>query len=246
VRKASEGAFTMRKKLYGIVEPADGANQLSQMYDLFMMLTIFASIIPLAFKAETTFFFVLDKVTVAIFIVDYLLRLFTADYKYEDHSILSFLRYPFSFMAIVDLLSILPSLTLLNNGFKLFKLFRLFRTFRVFRVFKTFRYSKNIKIISSVLHNSKESLIAVGTLAGAYILISALVIFNVEPESFETFFDAIYWATVSLTTVGYGDIYPVTTVGRVVTMLSSILGIAIIALPAGIITAGYMQEIEKR
>jgi voltage-gated potassium channel len=149
-------------------------------------------------------------------------------------------------MAIVDLLSILPSLTLLNNGFKLFKLFRLFRTFRVFRVFKTFRYSKNIKIISSVLHNSKESLIAVGTLAGAYILISALVIFNVEPESFETFFDAIYWATVSLTTVGYGDIYPVTTVGRVVTMLSSILGIAIIALPAGIITAGYMQEIEKR
>jgi voltage-gated potassium channel len=86
----------------------------------------------------------------------------------------------------------------------------------------------------------------VGTLAGAYILISALVIFNVEPESFETFFDAIYWATVSLTTVGYGDIYPVTTVGRVVTMLSSILGIAIIALPAGIITAGYMKEIENK
>jgi voltage-gated potassium channel len=116
----------------------------------------------------------------------------------------------------------------------------------VFRVFKTFRYSKNIKIITTVLHNSKESLIAVGTLAGAYILISALVIFNVEPESFETFFDAIYWATVSLTTVGYGDIYPVTTVGRVVTMLSSILGIAIIALPAGIITAGYMKEIENK
>jgi voltage-gated potassium channel len=241
-----EGAFTVRKKLYSVVELANGADRLSQMYDIFMMLTIFASIIPLAFKAETIFFFVLDKVTVAIFIVDYLLRLFTADYKYENHSILSFLRYPVSFMAIVDLLSILPSLTLLNNGFKLFKLFRLFRTFRVFRVFKTFRYSKNIKIITSVLHNSKESLIAVGTLAGAYILISALVIFNVEPESFETFFDAIYWATVSLTTVGYGDIYPVTTVGRVVTMLSSILGIAIIALPAGIITAGYMKEIENK
>jgi voltage-gated potassium channel len=236
----------MRKKIYNIVEQANGADRLSQIYDFFMMLTIFASIIPLAFKVETTFFFALDKVTVVIFIVDYLLRLFTADYKYEDHSILSFLRYPFSFMAIVDLLSILPSLTLLNNGFKLFKLFRLFRTFRVFRVFKTFRYSKNIKIITTVLHDSKESLIAVGTLAGAYILISALVIFNVEPESFETFFDAIYWATVSLTTVGYGDIYPVTTVGRVVTMLSSILGIAIIALPAGIITAGYMKEIENK
>ncbi len=86
---------------------------------------------------------------------------------------------------------------------------------------------------------------AVVTLAIAYIIISALIIFNVEPDSFNSFFDAIYWATVSLTTMGYGDIYPVTTVGRTVTMISSIFGIAIVALPAGIITAGYMNEINK-
>lgn len=83
-------------------------------------------------------------------------------------------------------------------------------------------------------------------MAIAYVLISALVIFNVEPDSFATFFDAVYWATVSLTTVGYGDIYPVTTIGRVVTMLSSVFGIAIVALPAGIITAGYMNEINEQ
>ena len=77
-------------------------------------------------------------------------------------------------------------------------------------------------------------------------LVSALIIFNVEPESFYTLFDAIYWATVSLTTVGYGDIYPVTTAGRVITMLSSVLGIAVVALPAGIITAGYMSEIQEQ
>ena len=76
------------------------------------------------------------------------------------------------------------------------------------------------------------------------ICIDALV-FNVEPESFESFFDAVYWATVSLTTVGYGDIYPISTIGRVITMLSSIFGIAIVALPAGIITAGYMSELEN-
>lgn len=79
----------------------------------------------------------------------------------------------------------------------------------------------------------------------AYIIISALVVFNVEPESFDNFFDAIYWATVSLTTVGYGDIYPVTTIGRIVTMASSVFGIAIVALPAGIITAGYVKELDK-
>ena len=81
-------------------------------------------------------------------------------------------------------------------------------------------------------------------LAGGYILLSALVIFNVEPETFDTFFDAIYWAAISLTTVGYGDIYPVTTAGRIVTMISSFVGIAIVALPAGIITAGYMDVIQ--
>lgn len=75
--------------------------------------------------------------------------------------------------------------------------------------------------------------------------ISALVVFNVEPDSFNSFFDAIYWATVSLTTMGYGDIYPVTEIGRVVTMISSLFGIAIVALPAGIITAGYMDELNN-
>ena len=84
---------------------------------------------------------------------------------------------------------------------------------------------------------------AVCTLAIGYIFVSALIIFNVESDSFATFFDAIYWATISLTTVGYGDIYPVTTAGRMITMLSSIFGIAIVALPAGIITAGYMDAL---
>ena len=76
-----------------------------------------------------------------------------------------------------------------------------------------------------------------------YILISALIIINIEPDSFNNYFDAVYWATVSLTTVGYGDIYPVTSLGKVITMISSFFGIAIIALPSGIITAGFMESI---
>ena len=113
------------------------------------------------------------------------------------------------------------------------------------RVFKFLRYLKSFDIIASVFKEQKKVLSAVATMAVAYILVSALVIYNVEPESFETFFDAIYWATISLTTVGYGDIYPVTTIGRIVTMISSAFGIAIIALPSGVITAGYLAEINK-
>lgn len=148
-------------------------------------------------------------------------------------------------MAVIDLLSILPTLTVLNNGFKLLKLFRLLRTLKVLRTFKFLRYSKSFEIISNVFKKQKKVLSAVVTMAVAYVLVSALVIYNIEPESFNTFFDAVYWATISLTTVGYGDIYPVTTIGRLVTMLSSVFGIAIIALPSGVITAGYLAEISK-
>ena len=232
----------MRKRIFEIIDRSYGSDSASGIYDGVMLFLIVCSLVPLAFKRETLLFRAIDRVCVCVFIADYLLRLSTADYKFGKHSILSFLRYPFSFMALVDLISILPSLTVLNQGFKLLRILRMARTFRVLRVFKALRHSRNFEIIANVFRRSRQSLFAVGTLAAAYILVTALIIFNVEPGSYDTFFDAIYWATISLTTVGYGDIYPVTTIGRVVTMLSSLFGIAIVALPAGIITAGYMEE----
>lgn len=234
----------MRKKLYSIIEPANEGNKPSDIYDFIMIATIIVSIIPLAFKESNIVFQWIDYITVSIFIMDYILRLATADYKLKK-SLISFLLYPFTPMAVIDLLSILPSVTILNNGFRLFKLFRLLKTLKVLRSFKFFRYSKSFEIIAGVFKKQKKVLSAVATMAIVYILISALVIYNVEPESFETFFDAIYWATISLTTVGYGDIYPVTTIGRIVTMISSAFGIAIIALPSGVLTAGYLNAISK-
>lgn len=235
----------MRKRIYEVIEVSNDNDVASKVYDCFMMLMIFSSLIPLAFKHETFCFKIIDKIAVTVFILDYILRWMTADMKRNRKGVFEFLKYPFTPMAIIDLLSILPSLTLLNSGLKALRVLRLIRTFRVFRVFRVIRYSKNIRIITNVLKKSKDALLAVCTLAIGYILVSALVILNVEPDSFNNFFDAVYWATVSLTTMGYGDIYPVTTFGRFVTMLSSFIGIAIVALPAGIITAGYMKEIEE-
>ena len=234
----------MREKLYKVIAASEGS-KLSTAYDIFMIIVIVISILPLAFKETNPFFEVADKVCAVIFIIDYVLRWFTADYKFGKHSAISFIRYPVSPMAIIDLVSVLPSLTVLNQGFKLLRLLRMFRALRVFRAFKLLRYSKNATIIFNVFKKQKVALSYVLILAVGYIVISALIVFNVEPESFGSFFDAIYWATVSLTTMGYGDIYPVTTVGRIVTMVSSLFGIAIIALPAGIITAGYMDEIHN-
>lgn len=235
----------MRKKLFSVIEPVDNGDKLSNIYDFIMMATIVISVVPLAFKETNTIFQWIDYITVSIFILDYFLRLITADYKLKKSAV-SFFIYPITPMAIIDLVSILPSISVLNSGFRLLKLFRLLRTLKVLRAFKFLRYSKSFDIIINVFKKQRKVLSAVATMAVAYIVLSALVIYNVEPESFETFFDAIYWATISLTTVGYGDIYPVTTIGRIVTMVSSAFGIAIIALPSGVITAGYLAEINKK
>lgn len=229
----------MRNKIYEILE---GGKKSGFFYDRFMLACIVCSIVPLCFKETTPFFLWIDRITVTVFIVDYLLRWMTADMKFQGQKGIAFLKYPFSFFAIVDLLSILPSITFLNSGFKLFRLFRLNKAFKVLKVL---RYSKSFNLIISVVKREKKGLLAVCVLAGGYILLSALIMFQVEPDSFESFFDAIYWAVVTLTTVGYGDIYPTSDIGRIVSMLSSFMGIAIVALPTGIITAGYMNELNK-
>lgn len=226
----------MRKKIYNIL------NQ-NAIYDTFMFTVIIMSIIPLAFVKQQSWMTLIDRITVIIFIIDYILRWFVADKL--SNKLNKFILYPLTPMAIIDLLSILPSITLLNSSFKLLKIFRLFRSLRLLKILKLVRYSKSITMICNVFKKQKETFITILVMAITYILVSALVIINVEPETFPTYFDALYWATISLTTVGYGDVYAVTTIGKIITMISSFLGIAVVALPAGIITSGLMDELSK-
>lgn len=127
--------MSFRKRLFEIIESAKETDRVSNIYDIFMMITIVLSIIPLAFKEELSVFVIIDKIAVIIFIVDYLLRILTADYKLNKGK-LSFILYPITPMALIDLLCILPSLNIISGSFRLLKVFRLFRTFRVFRIVK--------------------------------------------------------------------------------------------------------------
>ena len=206
-----------------------------------MMLAIVVSLLPLCFKEDITAFFVSDLIVTILFIADYLFRWSTADLLLKK-GWKSFLIYPFTPMALIDLISILPFFIPMNQGFKALRLLRLVRALRAIRFI---RESRSFRVIGNVLEREKALLFSVGALALGYIFACALVVFNVEPESFNNFFDAVYWACVSLTTVGYGDIYPITTTGRIVTMISSLVGVALIALPAGIITGGYIEEMRK-
>ncbi len=230
----------MRKRLFDVLEAANGQDKLSKLYDCFMIVCIAMSLLPLFFKQTNSVFSFIEKTAAIIFTLDYVLRWITADFRNKKLGKLAFAVYPFTFFAIIDLLSILPAVTLLHNSFKVLRILRLTKAFKVF---KLLRYSKTFSTIVSVIKREQKALSAVCILAGGYILVSALIMFQVEPASFDTFFDAIYWAVVTLTTVGYGDIYPISDIGRIVSMISSFMGIAVVALPTGIITAGYMNEL---
>lgn len=236
--------YNFREKLFRVLQ-SDDSTVIGKIYDIVMIVCIVLSLLPLCFKEEYEFFDQMDNVTVTIFIIDYILRWITADYCLKEKGFKAFLKYPITPLAICDLLSILPSLTIINDAFKLLRITRFLRLFRVFRAVRLIRYSKNMKIIIAVLKKSKDKLLLITFFAIVYILISALVVFNVEPQTFNSFFDAIYWATVSLTTVGYGDLYPVTTIGRFFAMCSSFVGIAIIALPASILTSDYISIVNE-
>ena len=207
-----------RRKIYEVLDPEE-QTKISKVYDSFMLVCIVVSLIPLAFREQTVYFEWMDKVSVVFFIIDYILRWFTADYLITNKPAWkAFLLYPFTPFAIIDLLSIIPSFVILNRAFKLLRVSRLLK---VLRVFKFLRYSRNIRVLTKVMRKEKSILMTVCFIAIGYIFVTALIMFNVEDSiMFEDFFDALYWATTTLTTVGYGDIYPATNLGRVISMFS--------------------------
>ena len=213
----------------------------ARIYGRVMTVVIIASLLPLCFKESNAALYVIEHLCVAVFIVEYIARWATADLKLNKGKA-SFAIYPFTPMAIVDLVSILPTFLAINSAFRTLRVLRLFRAMRAF---KLVRYSKGVNAIVAVFVKQKQPLLVVLGFAAAYILISAIVVFNAEPDTFSSFFDAVYWAVVSLTTVGYGDLYPVSVVGKTIAMISSLMGVAIVALPAGIITAGMVSELSR-
>ena len=221
----------MRKRIYNVI--------MHKAYDSFMIFAIIFSLVPLCFHDSNFIFIVLEYTTTLFFITDYILRWITADQLYDR---CAYIRYPFSFFAVIDLISILPTFAPVNAGLRLLRLLRLAKALKALKIL---RYSKSIERIIRVIHRERRPLLAVCALAGGYVVISAMIMFQVEPDSFETFFDALYWAMVTLTTVGYGDVYPHTEIGRLVSMLSACVGIAIVALPTSIITAGYTAELNE-
>ncbi|MEG2350465.1 MAG: ion transporter [Hungatella sp.] len=227
----------MRQRIYQIIEKTEPGDGIAQVYDMFITAVSVISLVPLMFKETTPLLYDINNLAVYLLFMDYVLRFMVHDYKRNEiGDPWAFVKYPLSPWAICDILAIFPTLGLLGKQFKML---------RAFRIVKIMHYSKSFTYVSNVLKKEKQTLISVLVIAVAYIFISALIMFCYEPDTFEDFFESLYWATTALTTVGYGDIYPVSIVGRLISMISSVFGIAVIALPAGVVTSGFMNEMTR-
>ena len=247
----------MRRRIFEIISKAQEGDRASRVFDLTIMGLISLSVISIVLQSfeslSTRFdklFTAFEVITVIVFTTEYVLRVWTADYLYPD-SKWPRVKYIFSFMAIIDLLAILPFyLPFFAADLRFLRMVRLLRLFRLLRVFKLGRYFDALHTIVSVMRESATQLIMSVVLCMFVMLFSAIVMYTVEnpvqPEQFPNVISSLWWAICTLTTVGYGDVYPITAIGRFFAAIISLVGIGIIAIPTGIIAAGFTSAINKK
>ena len=242
------GKSTGKKRLFEIVEIGNLSDSISRGFDYLIVIAIILNIAAMfletfeSMQKFNTALFVIEVVTVAIFIMEYLLRIYTADYLYPDlprgKAIIKFL---FSFEGLVELFTIIPAFFL--SGFAIFRMLRVARILRLFRVNS---YMDSFNIIASVIMEKKNQILSSLFIVVVLMLASSLCMYSVEheaqPEYFKNAFSGIWWSMSTLLTIGYGDISPITTLGRAMAIVIAFLGVGAVAIPTGIISAGFVEQ----
>ena len=246
----------IKEKTADMLQKDDGDSKASLIVDWAIMVMIFLSVLAIileSFKDLSDRYYgafrAFEAFTVLFFTVEYILRIWTADVKYPD-SRFPRLKYLFSFMAFMDLLAILPwYLPFISADLRFLRFVRMTRLLRLTRVVKLGRYLSALQSIKRVIRLSASRLVAAVILCLTVMLLSAIIIYTVEspvqPEQFPNVLSSLWWAVMTLTTVGYGDVYPVTSVGRFFAGVISLVGIGIIAITTGIIAAGFTTVMPK-
>ncbi len=246
----------IKKRTFQIIQAGEKADIASRLFDFFIigliMLNVIAIIvetftIPEALKSILS---VIEAISVIIFTVEYMLRLWTADLLYPQYgAVKSRIKYVFSFMAIIDLLAILPFYIPFVFPIDL-RVLRALRIIRLFRLFKVSRYTSALNTIADVFKKKSSQLLSSFFVVALLMIISSILMYSVEheiqPEKFKNAFSGLWWAVATFTTVGYGDIYPVTAAGKVLSSVIALLGIGLVAVPTGIISAGFVEVVSDK
>lgn len=195
------------------------------------------------------FFDGVEIVSIIIFSIEYVLRIWISDLQYPTLSPLkSRFKYVFSFLGLVDLLSILPFYLPYLIKIDL-RVMRVLRLLRLLRLLKLNRHSKSLKLIGKVLKSTRNDILVTVFMVFILLVLASTLMYSIEneaqPEAFNNIGQALWWAVATLTTVGYGDIYPVTGLGKFLSGIIALLGIGIVALPTGIISSAYIEEVQK-
>ena len=245
-----------RKRLFEIVEIGSNYDAVCWGYDFFntftIILNLVVSIMYTFDRMEQQYgslLLGLERFTVAFFAVDFAMRVLTARYLYPDvKPVRAVFKYLFSFSGIVDMLSFVPYYMpfFFPSGAVAFRMLRIIRIFRLFRINA---YYDSLNVITEVIISKKQQLLSSVFIILVLMLSSSLCMYSLEnkaqPEVFTNAFSGIWWAASTLLTVGYGDIYPVTTLGKVFGIFIAFLGVGMVAIPTGIISAGFVDQYSR-
>ena len=242
-----------RQRVFQIIEVGYDLDHISRAYDYMNAVAIVLNlIVSILYTYDTVrvrwepVLVAVEIVTVIFFVVDYILRLFTARFLHKEKNEWKAIRkYIFSFMGIVDLLSFLPYFLpiIFPQGTIAFRMIRIVRIFRLFRINA---YNDSLSVITQVLNSKKQQLVSSVFIILVLMVASSLCMYSLEheaqPDVFTNAFSGLWWATSTLLTIGYGDIYPITFLGKAFGIFISFLGVGMVAIPTGIISAGFVDQ----
>ena len=247
----------MRQKIYRLLNLNEEHRRPARVFEFFILSLIVLNVLSVVIETigniqimHKVLFWDFEIFSVVVFTVEYMSRLWTCveDPRYRD-PIMGRLKYAVSFLALVDLFAILPFYAPMLIAFDL-RFLRAVRLFRVFRLLKVARYSKAMNSLGDVLKAQRAELGVTVIAVLLFLLIASTIMFDVEheaqPNNFPDIPSAMWWGVVTLTTVGYGDIYPITPLGKFLGAIIALLGIGLFALPAGIIASGLVEQIRSK
>lgn len=241
-----------KQRIFKMIQIGDKSDVISRSFDIFITITIFLNILVTVLMTfdeldpYDPIFKMIETITLIIFCIEYILRIWTADLLYPRlNKVKSRIKFLFSFDGIVDFLTIVPAFFL--SGFVFFRMLRVARIFHLFRLNAQY---DSFNVITTVLKEKRNQIISSLFIVLILMLASGMCMYSVEhnaqPEVFDNVFSSIWWSVSTLLTVGYGDIYPITTLGKIMAIVIAYLGVGAVAIPTGIISAGFVEQYQKK